>query len=150
MRVFNAGTMETGFWVGKWHGHMATHKPQLRALNFSSRHPIHHLILCRSRGYHCFKMETIPPPLGYVFRPLSRMPPLSQPLRSYCPAGVVERSSRTQTGRRCSVLCCIEILPGHHYSQSILCHLNFSPANCFTSTIVHSALWCHHPASSSV
>lgn len=60
----------------------------------------------------------------------------------------MEPSSCTLTGRRCSLRRCIEFLPGHHYSQSVLCHLHLSAASSLTTTSELQSRWCHHPASS--
>ena len=88
-------------------------------------------------------------PPGYALWPFGSMPPRSPPLQSYCPLEVVEPSSCTPTGRRCSLWCCIEFLSGHHYSQSFLCHLNLSAASGLTTTSELPSLWCHRLASPS-
>lgn len=47
----------------------------------------------------------------------------SLPLQCQCPQVAAAPSSRTTTGRRCSMLCCTIFGPGLHYSQSLLCNL---------------------------
>ena len=64
------------------------------------------------------------------------------PVRSACPAECTEPSVHTHTGRRCSILGCLEILPGLHFTHSYFC----SPSACLNSHSV-GLLW---PSSISV
>lgn len=47
-----------------------------------------------------------------------------QPFRSVCPEDCATLGARTITGRRCSLLGCMETIPGYHYSHSNFCLSN--------------------------
>lgn len=51
------------------------------------------------------------------------------PVGGTCPPACAVPSEHTQTGRRCSILGCLETLLGFHFTQTSFCHLN----SCFPS-----------------
>ena len=46
------------------------------------------------------------------------------PLRSYCSLADVEPCSRTSTGKRCILKCCVDLLPGIHIIHIPYCNFN--------------------------
>lgn len=49
------------------------------------------------------------------------LPPILPPLHCNCLLAAAEPRSRTTTGRRCQILCCIEMVEGAHFSHNLFC-----------------------------
>ena len=108
--------VQGGTWVGAWLTTTATHPRKHMNLNATVRHlnadpgelfPRYQIIFT-------FAMEDSGNCL-YV-----------QPFSACCSPAAAERSSRTSTGSRCVLNCCIDILPGFHFSNSASCNLQRS------------------------
>lgn len=115
MLVYTTDDMTAEERAGKWHRHIATCRLAHRVLNSSYSNSKGHSM----RHSNQFT-SAIPPRLCIIvtsanIRPTSSVfAPL--PVNCNCPLVVMEPSTRTATGRRCHILCCIEFGIGNHYS----------------------------------
>ena len=133
MQVINGVGTTLFIWVSKWHGHMATRTTTMTPtaiiygvlMLLESRKTLT-LMRGESRAYLLLvlKMEN-----DECLTPV--MPPLAY---NYLPA-VVEPSSQKAIGRRCQLLCCIEIIEGVHFSHNSLCCYRISTSTLNSTTI---------------
>ena len=115
-----------------WGGHMAPYGA-INAKLINPRRwtfiPPRRQSLCparRTRHQMEHHFSNFPDCFGSAHRPLS-------PLRSHCPGGCATGGDRTATGRRCSLHCCLDTIPGYHFSNSHFCPVLF---NSHTSPVI--------------
>ena len=147
MRVISCNGTWQRLWVGAWAHNFATLTHVTVLINVST-------VICIA----ALMQHRSPDQLPSIMRMASSrsFTPVLPPPRFSCSPVAAENSSRTSTGRRCSIVCYIELAPGLHISQSTLCHLGLRPPIVFsptqrdfpplTSVPLHSASRSRHPA----
>ena len=97
-----------------WGGHMAPHGALNAAfinhLRWAFKPPRRHLLRLDQRTRYQMEHFSSNSPDRFV----DGHCPLS-PLSSFCPSGCATGGERTAIGRRCSLHCCLETIPGFHY-----------------------------------
>lgn len=114
-------------WDNKWLCHMALHNPahqSIKSINIGHKWKL---------SRHCLQTACIyPPQLGLIVTSgnINSTTPVSNPLSLQCqfPLAEAKPSSCTATGKHCSILCCINLDPNIHFTQSLVCNFIFHPA----------------------
>ena len=108
-----------------WGGHMAPHGALnavfITHLRWAFK-PVRRHLLCLgqcTRYQMAHSRSNSPDCFVDGHRPLS-------PLSSLCPGGSATGGERTATGRRCALYCCLETIPGFHYTHSNFCSIHFN------------------------
>ena len=120
MQVNNCGCTLVGIWVDAWIYHAATH-PHAKLYIYSPT--IYNAVALM----HHRSLDKLASLISMaLFENLNLTLP---PLCSSCSPTAAEPSSRTSMGRRCSIVYCIELALGFHFTQRPLCNHWFSSPN---------------------